>query len=97
MPRPERTRQPVDLSPDCQRLSIQRYAHGTRLGAWYVGRGSKTPLVVLFHGCGAEKASMIPQARMFLQLGASVLLVDFRGSGEPSSSGSCHSPTARHT
>ena len=86
VPRPESARQPADLAPDCQRLSIQRYVHGIRLGAWVVDRGPKTPLVVLFHGYGAEKTSMIPQARMFLHMGASVLLVDFRGSGESSES-----------
>lgn len=84
VPRPVSTRSPEELAPDCQRLPIQRPFDCVRLGAWYVDRGPKTPLVVLFHGYGAEKTSLIPQAKVFLKLGASVLLVDFRGSGESS-------------
>jgi pimeloyl-ACP methyl ester carboxylesterase len=56
------------------------------LGCWYVDRGETTPLVILFHGYGAEKTCLIREAKVFLQLGMSVLLVDFRGSGESSES-----------
>jgi pimeloyl-ACP methyl ester carboxylesterase len=41
---------------------------------------------MLFHGYSAEKSSLIEEAKTFLTLGASVLLVDFRGSGESSES-----------
>jgi alpha-beta hydrolase superfamily lysophospholipase len=43
-------------------------------------------MVLLFHGYAAEKGSMQPEARAFLKMGLSVLLVDFRGSGESSGS-----------
>lgn len=79
--RPESTNQPPDLAPDCRPLTL-RGGGGTALGAWYVDRGTNTPLVVLFHGYGREKTYLLPEARAFLELGASVLLVDFQGSGE---------------
>ncbi len=43
-------------------------------------------MVILFHGYSAEKTSLSGEARAFLDLGASVLLVDFRGSGGSSES-----------
>jgi pimeloyl-ACP methyl ester carboxylesterase len=43
-------------------------------------------LVILFHGYSAEKTSLLGEARAFLDLGASALLVDFRGSGGSSES-----------
>jgi pimeloyl-ACP methyl ester carboxylesterase len=85
VPRPESNRKPSDLSPDCQRLSI-RTQDGITLGGWYVDHGGKTPLVILFHGYGGNKTGLLREAKTFLQLGTSVLLVDFRGSGESSES-----------
>ena len=85
VPRPVSTRQPSDLDPGCRRLAI-RGTNGITLGCWYVDRGEKTPLVILFHGYGAEKTCLLREAKVFLQLGTSVLLVDFRGSGESSES-----------
>ena len=85
VPRPESDRRPADLDPACQRLSIH-CPDGVKLGCWYVDRGAKTPLVVLFHGYGAEKTCLLREAKAFLELGTSVLLVDFRGSGESSES-----------
>ncbi len=85
IPRPESTREPQELAPDCQELSIGS-SGGAMLAAWYVNRGAATPLVILFHGYCAEKSSLLPEARAFMDLGASVLLVDFRGSGGSSES-----------
>jgi alpha-beta hydrolase superfamily lysophospholipase len=42
--------------------------------------------VILFHGYSGEKSQMIPEAKALLEMGVSVLLVDFRGSGESSES-----------
>jgi pimeloyl-ACP methyl ester carboxylesterase len=81
IPRPQGDRQPADLAPDCRPLAIPG-PDGASLGAWYVDRGADTPLAILFHGYGREKTSLLPEARAFLELGASVLVVDFRGSGE---------------
>jgi hypothetical protein len=43
-------------------------------------------VVILFHGYSAEKTSLLREATAFLDLGASVMLVDFRGSGGSSES-----------
>jgi len=56
-------------------------ADGGTLSAWYCERGTATPLVIVFHGYAFEKTKLLPEAKAFLALGVSVLLVDFRGSG----------------
>ncbi len=85
VPRPVSIRSPAELNPEYRGLSI-RTQDGVTLGGWYVDHGDKTPLVILFHGYGAEKSSLQQEATTFLQLGMSVLLVDFRGAGESSES-----------
>lgn len=85
IPRPVSRRPPSDLALDCQILSIDAGNH-VMLSAWYCDRGTNTPLVILFHGHSAEKTSLLNEARQFLSLGSSVLLVDFRGSGGSSES-----------
>ncbi len=59
---------------------------GIKLGAWYCSAGSNAPLVILFHGYTSEKSGTLPEAKAFLEMGCSVLLVDFRGSGDSSES-----------
>ena len=83
VPRPVSRRSPSDLAQDCQVLSIDG-GNGVTLSAWYCARGKESPLVILFHGYSAEKTCLIEEARTFLDLGTSVLLVDFRGSGSSS-------------
>jgi hypothetical protein len=85
LPRPETEHVPTDLGPDCGRPMIEG-REGTLLSAWCVDRGATTPLVILFHGYAAEKSLLLPEARALLDLGASVLLVDFQGSGGSSGS-----------
>jgi pimeloyl-ACP methyl ester carboxylesterase len=85
IPRPKSDLQPSAVDPNCRVLFIGQ-PQSVRLAAWYCDRGSNTPLVTLFHGYSADKSSLIDEAKAFLALGASVLLVDFRGSGESSES-----------
>jgi len=80
LPRPESARPPATLDPESRALSIDG-GGGVTLEAWHVDRGPEAPLVILFHAYSAEKTSLLFEARTFLDLGASVLLVDFRGSG----------------
>jgi len=80
VPRPSSGRVPSDLAPRCRALSISGLDCVT-LAAWYCDQGEGTPLVILFHGYAADKTSLLTEARILLDLGASVLLVDFRGSG----------------
>jgi len=85
LPRPIAHRPPTDLDPATRKLQIE-CANGIKLGAWYCPGKNPEQLVILFHGYGTEKSVTIPEATAFLEMGFSVLLVDFRGSGESSES-----------
>ncbi len=81
--RPETKDRPTTLSPECKVLTIPG-TNGIRLGAWYCPGPPQSPLVILFHGYIGEKSGTLPEAKALLELGCSVLLVDFRGSGDSS-------------
>jgi len=83
--RPSSDRRPSDLAPDCRVLSVPG-PNGITLASWYCNRGKGTPVAILFHGYAAEKTSLLEEAAAFLDLGVSVMLVDFRGSGGSSES-----------
>ena len=83
IPRPESQLPPSALGPECRSLKLTG-TKGVMLGAWYCAADPASPLVILFHGYAGDKTGTLPEARAFLQLGLSVLLVDFRGSGESS-------------
>ncbi len=85
VPRPTGQRTPSELAADCRVLTIGA-RDGITLETWYCARGETTPLVILFHGYSTEKTSLLEEAGAFLDLGVSVLLVDFRGSGGSSES-----------
>jgi uncharacterized protein len=52
-----------------------------KIECWYINTDSAKGTVILFHGYGGEKSSMLRQADEFLALGYNTLLVDFMGSG----------------
>lgn len=52
------------------------------LEAWWIKRDSARGTVVLFHGYGGEKSSMLEKAAVFRQKGFNTLLVDFMGAGK---------------
>ncbi len=85
VPRPQTRLAPAALRPQCRALTIP-CDNGISLGAWHCPAASGDPLVILFHGYAGEKTGTLREARAFLQLGHSVLLVDFRGSGDSSES-----------
>jgi len=85
IPRPQSSVSPIDLAPATISLRLD-CTNGTTLGAWYCPGRSEKPLVILFHGYASEKSGTLPEAKAFLEMGLSVLLVDFRGSGDSSDS-----------
>ena len=85
LPRPVDEMPPTALAPDAQTLTINEPG-GIGLAAWYAGRGPNAPLVIFFHGYSTEKTRLLLEARKIHEMGASVLLVDFRGSGGSSES-----------
>lgn len=61
-------------------------ADGTQLEGWHVPHPEARGIVVLFHGYAGYKASLLPQAVAFREMGCATFLVDFRGCG---GSGGC--------
>jgi hypothetical protein len=85
LPRPQTSLSPACLGPAGKAITVS-CTNGIRLGAWYCPGERSSSLAILFHGYGGEKSGTLPEAKAFLGLGLSVLLVDFRGSGESSDS-----------
>jgi len=85
LPRPASSINVKDLEPGFAAAAIPAPG-GIRLGAWQCAAPGSADWVILFHGYAGEKSSLLPEARTFLALGYSVMLVDFRGSGESSES-----------
>lgn len=52
-----------------------------KIECWYIATDSSKGTVLLFHGYGGEKSSMLRKADEFLNLGYNTFLVDFMGSG----------------
>jgi hypothetical protein len=85
IPRPQSDLKSADLNAHCERLVVSG-KDGVELACWYSHQGEGSPLVILFHGYAGEKSSLLNEAKGFIALGASVLLIDFRGSGGSSES-----------
>lgn len=49
---------------------------------WYIPADSSDQTVILFHGYGGEKSSMLDKAMVFRKLGYNTMLVDLGGAGE---------------
>jgi alpha-beta hydrolase superfamily lysophospholipase len=91
IPRPRAQATPAEQGLAFDEISI-RCQNGIQLGAWYcpcgkrenVAQENRNGLIILFHGYAGEKSSELPEAKRFHEFGWSVLLVDFRGSGQSS-------------
>ncbi len=76
---------PSVLGEQCQSVQIAEQG-APNIGAWYCPADDNQRLAILFHGYLMNKSSLIEEAKVFLQAGYAVLLVDFRGSWESSES-----------
>jgi dipeptidyl aminopeptidase/acylaminoacyl peptidase len=85
LPRPHSSLTPDKLGLACRAIVIPE-TNGIRLGAWYCPAAPSGPLVILFHGYAGDKSGMLPEAAAILEMNCSVMLVDFRGSGDSSES-----------
>lgn len=74
-PRPENTSHPT---VDFETIKLQS---NKEIEGWHIKTENPKGTVVLFHGFGADKSSMLDKAEPFLELGYNTLLVDFMGSG----------------
>jgi uncharacterized protein len=80
LPRPTNDRTPaaLELSFDTHTFLLPE---GCNLEAWHIPHAEPKGLVIMFHGYGGSKSTMLPQAEAFHGFGYSTFLVDFRGSG----------------
>ncbi len=83
--RPESETKPYRLAENAGVVTIA-VDETITLEAWYENLGAHTPLVIMFHGYAEDKTALLEEARAFLSMHTSVLLVDFRGSGGSSES-----------
>jgi len=86
IPRPMSGITPAEFGLSYDTLTIPGLDGKIRLGAWYCPGDADSVLIVLFHGYAADKSVMLDEATGLIQLGYSILLVDFRGSGGSSES-----------
>ena len=81
-PRPQnkQTPQDFDLPYRRDRITID---HNQWIETWSIATSNATAkgTVVLFHGKGGSKSSLLPAAKVFRSLGYDTILVDFRGAG----------------
>jgi alpha-beta hydrolase superfamily lysophospholipase len=63
-----------------QRVDIPGDGHAVA-GSWR-DLGGESPVVLLLHGLRGDRASMVPRARVLLDAGLSVLLIDSQAHGE---------------
>ena len=80
VPRPENGRTPDDVGLGFETFTFET-VDGVRLEAWLVPAEPARGVVLLFHGYGAAKSSLLEEAQVFHEFGWDALLVDFRGSG----------------
>jgi len=85
IPRPATLRTPADKNLPWKEVFIECVGN-QRLSAWYIPRKGSRDLAVLYHGYCGEKSSMLDAAGLMYEMGWSVFLVDFRGSGDSSGS-----------
>ena len=79
-PRPENRQTPEDYGLPYDTVHFPG-AFGVELQAWQIERSDGLGTIVMFHGHGAAKESLLPAAETFYKLGWNCALVDFHGSG----------------
>lgn len=64
-----------------QKYQIIRLKSNKEIECWLIKNKNSKGTIILFHGYGSEKSSMIDKSDEFIKLGFSTMLVDFMGSG----------------
>lgn len=80
IPRPENDRTPdsIELEYTAERIQV---VDDVTLEAWLISVDEPKGTVLLFHGYAGAKCDLLPEAKAFSDLGFTVWLIDFRGSG----------------
>lgn len=72
---------PLNRSRPAQPYETVQVQSNVPLECWLLRTEGAKGTIILFHGYGGEKSSMLDKATVFLELGYNALLVDFMGSG----------------
>src|SRR5690606_38119633 len=75
IPRPENSTTPTS---DYETITLKS---NTEIECWSIKTENAKGTVIVLHGYGGNKSSMLDKAAMFLELGYNTFLVDFMGSG----------------
>jgi alpha-beta hydrolase superfamily lysophospholipase len=75
MPRPENYKLPT------QPFEVIELKSNKKIACWLIKTKKAKGTMIIFHGYGGEKSSMLDKSDEFLKLGYNTLLVDFIGSG----------------
>ncbi len=78
--RPQNGRTPSDLGMPFETHRVASSGKN-ELEVWHSPHAEARAVVALFHGYHCSKSKLLAEAQAFYDLGCSVLLVDFRGSG----------------
>jgi alpha-beta hydrolase superfamily lysophospholipase len=84
VPKPASGHRADEIGPVNRAVTITA-RDGARLALWDVadaGNGTNPAVVLLFHGYGTDKGTVIAEARVWRELGCRTVLVDFRGAGD---------------
>ena len=72
---------PVNTAVPAQPFTTIQLQSNKIIECWSISTANAKGTVILFHGYGGQKSSMLSKSDQFLQLGYNTLLVDFMGSG----------------
>ena len=72
---------PSDLGLSYEAFSATN-PEGTRISGWWLPAGSPIGSMVMVHGDGGNKSTMLDRAAVFVQEGLNVAVIDLRGRGE---------------
>jgi uncharacterized protein len=80
-PRPENSSTPTDFGLPFGEVTFEG-AFGVQLAAWQIENATNRGLILMFHGHGAAKESLLPAADLLYKMGWDCALIDFHGSGD---------------
>src|SRR6266705_979085 len=73
---------PVPLPTGFPAQVVSRPGPGHAIAGWWLNQGGDSPVVLLLHSIRADRSSMLSRAKLLLDHGFSVLLIDLQGHGE---------------
>jgi alpha-beta hydrolase superfamily lysophospholipase len=72
---------PVNIVVPKKTFETIRLKSNKEIECWWIKKDSAKGSVILFHGYGGSKSTLLDKANVFYELGYNTLLVDFMGSG----------------